>query len=102
MSGKNGNPEVAVAAEVAGKLRKVVKRTIDQEIATAREKLKKLEEQQREIQKREREKSERLIRDFIKDEKLDAFEIDAWRAAASDIRSTLEKAAAKISQSVKK
>ena len=73
-------------------IKKIVKRSIEQEIEAAAAKLRSLQEQQREMQKRQREKNERAVKDFIKDEKLDSFGVAAWRVASTEIRAALERA----------
>ena len=68
------------------------KKTLAQEIEAAADKLRKLQEKDREQKKREREKNESAVRDFIKDEKLETFSVEVWKLAASDIRIALNRA----------
>lgn len=74
---------------------KIPKKTLAQEIEAAAEKLRKLQEKDREQKKREREKNEIAICDLIKVEKLDNFGIDTWRLASPQIRAALERAVPK-------
>ena len=71
---------------------KLPKKTLAQEIEAAADKLRKLQEKDREQKKREREKNESAVRDFIKDEKLETFSVEVWKLAASDIRIALNRA----------
>ena len=71
---------------------KLPKKTLAQEIEAAAEKLRKLQEKDREQKKREREKNELAVRDFIKDEKLETFSVEVWKRAASEIRVALNRA----------
>ena len=71
---------------------KMPKKTLAQEIEAAADKLRKLQEKDREQKKREREKNESAVRDFIKDEKLETFSVEVWKLAASDIRIALNRA----------
>ena len=63
--------------------------SIDDEIARATEKLRKLQEKQKEMQKRERERCQKAVFDFIKTEKLDGISVDVWTAALPDIKRLL-------------
>ena len=63
--------------------------SIDDEIARATEKLRKLQEKQKEMQKRERERCQKAVFDFIKTEKLDGISVDLWTAALPDIKRLL-------------
>ena len=71
---------------------KIPKKTLAQEIEAAADKLRKLQEKDREQKKREREKNESAVRDFIKDEKLETFSVEVWKLAASEIRIALNRA----------
>jgi Spy/CpxP family protein refolding chaperone len=64
-------------------------RTLDEEIAAQREKLKKLEDKQREIQRKDREKNQKAVLELIKAEKLDTVSADQWRAAMPAIKAAL-------------
>ena len=64
-------------------------RTLDEEIAAQREKLKKLEDKQREIQRKDREKNQKAVLELIKAEKLDTISADQWRAAMPAIKAAL-------------
>lgn len=64
-------------------------RTLDEEIAAQREKLKKLEDKQRELQRKDREKNQKAVLELIKAEKLDTVSADQWRAAMSAIKAAL-------------
>ena len=63
--------------------------SIEDEIARATEKLRKLQEKQKEMQKRERERCQKAVFDFIKTEKLDSISIDVWTAVLPDIKRLL-------------
>ena len=71
---------------------KIPRKTLAQEIEAAADKLRKLQEKDREIKKREREKNELAVRDFIKDEKLETFSVEVWKLASSEIRVALNRA----------
>lgn len=64
-------------------------RTLDEEIAAQRDKLKKLEERQREQQRKEREKNQKAVMELIKSERLDAVPTDLWREAMPKIKALL-------------
>ena len=63
--------------------------SIEDEIAKATEKLRKLQEKQKDMQKRERERCQKAVFDFIKTEKLDGISVDVWTAALPDIKRLL-------------
>lgn len=64
-------------------------RTLDEEIAIQREKLRKLEERQREQQRKERERNTKAVLELIRAEKLDAVPADQWKAAMPAIKKAL-------------
>ena len=64
-------------------------RTLEEEIAAQREKLKKLEDRQREQQRKERERNQKAVLELIKAEKLDAVSAEQWRSAMPAIKSAL-------------
>ncbi len=66
-------------------------KSVEDEIAAAREKLKKLEERQREQQRKERERNAKMVLDLIHAEKLDTVSADAWRSAMPTIKEVLLK-----------
>lgn len=64
-------------------------RTLDEEIAAQKDKLKKLEDKQRDQQRKEREKNQRAVMELIKAEKLDTVSSDQWRTAMPAIKAAL-------------
>ena len=63
--------------------------SIEDEISRATEKLRKLQEKQKDMQKKERERCQKAVFDFIKAEKLDGISVDLWTAALPDIKKLL-------------
>lgn len=63
--------------------------SIEDEISRATEKLRKLQEKQKDMQKKERERCQKAVFDFIKTEKLDGISVDLWTAALPDIKRLL-------------
>ena len=55
------------------------KKSLEQEIALQREKLKRLEDKQREQQRKWREKNQKSVFELIRSEKLDVIEIEKWQ-----------------------
>lgn len=64
-------------------------KTLDEEIAAQRDKLRKLEERQRDHQRKEREKNQKAVMELIKTERLDAVPSDLWREAMPKIKALL-------------
>lgn len=64
-------------------------KTLEDEIALAREKLKRLEEKQREQQKKWREKNQKAVFELIRSEKLDLIEVEKWKSALPQLKSIL-------------
>lgn len=64
-------------------------KTLEDEIAIAREKLKRLEEKQREQQKKWREKNQKAVFELIRSEKLDLVEAEKWKSSLPQIKSIL-------------
>lgn len=64
-------------------------KTLDEEIAAQRDKLRKLEERQRDQQRKEREKNQKAVMELIKTERLDAVPSDLWREAMPKIKALL-------------
>lgn len=64
-------------------------KTLDEEIAAQRDKLRRLEERQREQQRKEREKNQKAVMELIKTERLDAVPSDLWREAMPKIKALL-------------
>ena len=56
-------------------------RTLEETIAEQREKLKKLEDKQREQIRKEREKTAKAVIELIRSEKLDLIDIEKWKTA---------------------
>ena len=61
-------------------------KTLDEEIAAQREKLRKLGKQQREQQRKERERNQKALMELIKTERLDTIPSNLWREAMPKIR----------------
>jgi len=55
------------------------KKSLEEEIALQREKLKHLEDKHREQQRKWREKNQKSVLDLIRSEKLDVVEIEKWQ-----------------------
>lgn len=64
-------------------------KTLEDEIAIAREKLKRLEEKQREQQRKWREKNQKSIFELIRSEKLDLVEVGMWQERLPKLKSLL-------------
>lgn len=64
--------------------------TIEEEIAAQREKLKKLEERQRENIRKERERNGKAVMDMIRGEKLDLISAELWKEAMPTIKKALK------------
>ena len=64
-------------------------KTLDEEIAAQREKLRKLGKQQREQQRKERERNQKAVMELIKTERLDTIPSNLWREAMPKIRALL-------------
>ncbi len=74
--------------KISQKSTKKVK-TLDEQISAQREKLRKLEDAQKEQLRRERERNQRAVLELIKSERLDAVSPDLWRKAMPKIKSLL-------------
>jgi nucleosome binding factor SPN SPT16 subunit len=68
------------------------KQTIEQQIEALEAKTRKLKEQLKEDQRREREKNAKAVLELLKSEKLEDFGIEAWKAKIGDVRKLLESA----------
>jgi nucleosome binding factor SPN SPT16 subunit len=68
------------------------KQTLEQQIEALEAKTRKLKEQLKEDQRREREKNAKAVLELLKAEKLEDFGIEAWRAKIADVRKLLESA----------
>jgi hypothetical protein len=64
-------------------------KTLEDEIATAREKLKLLEEKQREQKKKWRDKNQKAVLELIRSEKLDLVDFEKWKATLPQLKSLL-------------
>ena len=64
-------------------------RTLEEEIAAQRDKLRKLEERQREQQRKERERNTKAVLELIRTEKLDTVPAEQWKAAMPTIKAAL-------------
>lgn len=76
-------------------------KTLDEEIASQRDKLRKLEERQRDQQRKEREKNQKAVMELIKTERLDAVPSDLWREAMPKIKALLVVEPAKAAEPAK-
>lgn len=65
------------------------KKSLEEEIALQREKLKLLEEKQREQQKKWRDKNQKYIFELIRSEKLDVVEIEKWQEMLPKLKTLL-------------
>lgn len=64
-------------------------RTLEEEIAAQRDKLRKLEERQREQKRKEQERNTKAVLELIRAEKLDAVPAEQWKLAMPAIKSAL-------------
>lgn len=64
-------------------------RTLEQEITLQRDRLRRLEERQREQQRKDREKNQKAVLELIHAEKLDAVAAAQWHKALPAIRAAL-------------
>jgi Spy/CpxP family protein refolding chaperone len=64
-------------------------RSIEEAIAEQRDKLKKLEDKQREQIRKEREKTAKAVLELIRAEKLDLIDIEKWNAALPTVKEAL-------------
>ena len=64
-------------------------KSLDDEIAAAAEKLRRLQDRQKEQQRKEREKNQKAVMDLIKMERLDIVQPDIWREAMPKIKALL-------------
>lgn len=64
-------------------------RTLEEEIAAQREKLRKLEERQRKQKRKEQERNTKTILELIRNEKLDVLPAEQWKAAMPSIKAAL-------------
>lgn len=65
-------------------------RTLEQEITLQRDRLRRLEERQREQQRKDREKNQKAVLELIRAERLDAVAATQWRSALPAIRAALQ------------
>ena len=66
-----------------------MKKSLEEEIARQREKLKRLEDKQREQQRKWRDKNQKAVFELIRSEKLDMVDIEKWQPAIQQIKSIL-------------
>ncbi|WP_156443859.1 hypothetical protein [Burkholderia savannae] len=64
-------------------------RSLEDEITKARDKLRRLEEQHREQQRKDREKNAKAVLELLKSEKLDIIPAELWKNALPKIRALL-------------
>ncbi len=64
-------------------------KSIDDEIAKAKEKLRRLEEQRRESVRKAAERNERAIVELMRAEKLNEIPVEQWKAAMGALRAAL-------------
>ena len=65
------------------------KKSLEEEIALQREKLKHLEDKHREQQRKWREKNQKSVLELIRSEKLDVVEIEKWQEILPNLKSLL-------------
>ena len=65
------------------------KKSLEEEIALQREKLKRLEDKHREQQRKWREKNQKSVLDLIRSEKLDVVEIEKWQEMLPKLKTLL-------------
>lgn len=65
-------------------------RSLEEEITVQREKLKKLEERQRENQRKDRERNTKAVLELIRAEKLDLVTAENWKSALPTIKEALQ------------
>jgi hypothetical protein len=75
-------------------------KSLDDEIAATREKLRKLEEQKKEKERKELERNQKAITAFLRAEKLDAVPVELWTAALPGLRKLFKLQEPKESKSV--
>ena len=66
-----------------------MKKSLEEEIARQREKLKRLEDRHREQQSKWRDKNQKAVFELIRSEKLDMVDIEKWQSAIQQIKSIL-------------
>ena len=76
-------------------------KTIQDEISSTKEKLRKLEDRQKEQVKKERDRNQRAVLDIIKAEKLDVVSPEKWQEAMPKIRAILLSKDSKTEEVVK-
>lgn len=75
-------------------------RSIEEEIAAQRAKLKSLEDRQREQQRKERERNQKAVMEIIKAEKLDTATAEQWANALPTIKKALFESPAKSHKAI--
>jgi hypothetical protein len=70
-------------------------KSLDDEIAAAEERLKRLKQQKAEREQRELAKNQKAIQVFLRTEKLDAVPVEVWSAVAPQLRKLLKVETAK-------
>jgi Spy/CpxP family protein refolding chaperone len=65
-------------------------RSLEEEITVQRDKLKKLEERQRENQRKDRERNTKSVLELIRAEKLDLVSAENWKSALPTIKEALQ------------
>ena len=65
-------------------------RSLEEEITVQRDKLKKLEERQRENQRKDRERNTKAVLELIRAEKLDLVSAENWKSALPTIKEALQ------------
>jgi len=64
-------------------------KTLEDEISIARAKLKRLEEKQREQQKKWRDKNQKAVLELIRSEKLDLVKLEKWKTMLPQLKALL-------------
>jgi hypothetical protein len=65
------------------------KKSLEEEIALQREKLRRLEDKHREHQRKWREKNQKSVLDLIRSEKLDVVDIEKWQEILPNLKTLL-------------
>jgi vacuolar-type H+-ATPase subunit I/STV1 len=82
----NQPDEAKMNDQQQGAKAKKTTKSLDEEIAATREKLRKLEEQKKEKERKELERNQKAITAFLRAEKLDAVPVELWAAALPGLR----------------
>jgi hypothetical protein len=87
---RNQPDEAKMNEQQQGAKAKKTTKSLDDEIAATREKLRKLEEQKKDKERKELEKNRKAITALLSTEKLDAVPVEVWTAALPGLRKLLK------------